>query len=118
MSIFIKKDFISHAGMSLDFKIECDNLTDEDIETLAYIISKEVKFRDVIGIPTGGIRLQNALEKYKIESSILPIIIVDDVLTTGKSMKEYKKKYNADYGYVIFSRAKRLPSWIGAIFRM
>jgi hypothetical protein len=65
MNLFQKKTFKAHSGGIKHFKIECDALTNGDIETLAYIISRKVSFYDVFGIPTGGIIIANALEKYK-----------------------------------------------------
>lgn len=120
MSLFIRKDFISHAGIELDFKIECDSLTDEDLETLAFIASTKLLFRGVIGIPRGGLRFAEALKKWEIPNPSLPLLIVDDVLTTGKSMNEYKEKYSTEFimGLVIFSRMTNPPHWITPLFRM
>lgn len=123
LSLFIRKDFISHAGKPLDFKIECDNLTDEDIETLAYIASRRILFRDVIGIPRGGLRLAKALEQYKTIGSKIehPILLVDDVLTTGGSMNLHKINLypNEVKGLVIFARDEnKVPDWVTPIFTM
>jgi len=117
-NLFVKQDFISHSGKELDFKIECDALTDEDIETLSYIISKKFNFFGVIGIPRGGLRLAKALEKYKtMESSYL--LLADDVLTTGKSMRGYRDKYikYSVIGTVLFARGK-CPDWVIPLFQM
>ena len=35
MNLFIKEDFISHAGLPLTWKVECDALTEKDYEALA-----------------------------------------------------------------------------------
>ena len=43
MNLFQLGNFVSHAGNELEWKIECDALTDEDIETFAYLISKKYK---------------------------------------------------------------------------
>ena len=59
MNLFVKENFISHSGNKLDFKIECDALTDEDIECIAYIISKKYTFSNVFGIPRGRLWLQS-----------------------------------------------------------
>ena len=115
-NLFVKKEFISHSGKKLDFKIECDALTYKDIETLAYIISKRFIFSEVFGVPNGGIRIANALKKYRSEDN--PYLIVDDVLTTGKSMEDYRRLIMRDtIGVVLFSRGK-CPSWITPIFKM
>lgn len=36
MDLFQKVDFISHSGKPLDWKLECDALTDKDWECIAY----------------------------------------------------------------------------------
>jgi hypothetical protein len=123
-SIFIEKNFTSHAGLDLDFKIECDNLTDEDVKTLAKIISEKYMFFNVIGIPTGGTRLADELKKYSNKESNV-LLIVDDVLTTGKSMQNERKKLDYSMivndliikGVVIFAR-NNCPDWIEPIFQM
>ena len=126
MSLFTKKNFIGHAGGELDWKIECDDLTDEDWQTLAYIVSKSYTFGAVIGIPRGGLKFAEALKPYiTLESEY--VLIVDDVLTTGMSMEEAKTKYMQTYkchemdifGIVAFSR-KRVgcPEWIQPILQL
>jgi hypothetical protein len=105
---FIKQDFISHSGIPLTFKIECDTLTDDEIELFAEIIDENVKFKEVYGIPRGGERLAKALEKYKDKES-QTLLIVDDVITSGKSLQEAREK-KLDEGwcfietFAIFSR--------------
>ena len=44
MSLFIREDFISHAGLPLTWKVECDALTDNDYEALAKIVSEKLTF--------------------------------------------------------------------------
>lgn len=118
MGLFKNEPFLSHAGNPLLWKIECDALDDEDIETLASIIARHFKFSEVIGIPRGGIRLANALLKYR--SGASGILIVDDVFTTGKSMEEARRNHGKDdkdiIGIVIFARGEvSCPPWIKPI---
>ena len=113
--MFEKKDFISHAGLFLRWKIDCDTLTKEDYECLAYIIGEKFLFSSVYGVPRGGIKFAEALKPYCSEFG--PRLVVDDVLTTGTSMIEAKENEN-DIGIVIFSRAGVVPYWITPIFRM
>lgn len=109
--MFKKQDFTSHAGLSLNWKIECDDLTDEDIETLAWVVSRKFTFGSVKGIPRGGLRLAAALEQY---CTTGPRLLVDDVLTTGSSLvAEYSK---GDIGVVIFARGN-CPKWVTPIFQ-
>ncbi len=53
-NLFIRQNFILHSGKPSDFKIECDALTDDDWECLAYLIAKRVSFSSVVGVPNGG----------------------------------------------------------------
>ena len=113
--MFEKKEFTSHSNISLTWKIECDDLTNEDIETLAYLVSRYLIFSDVIGVPTGGLRFAKALERYK--KSVGPVLIVDDVLTTGRSMEDVRATIKPwSVGIVIFARGQA-PDWITPIFQ-
>jgi hypoxanthine phosphoribosyltransferase len=117
----MNKVFKSHSGKQLEFKIECDVLTEQDIITLAKIIAEKYKFRYVYGIPKGGLRLANELNKY-CEEEHERMLIIDDVLTTGQSMKEAKKDYSIVtkmeiQGVVIFARGE-CPDWVDPIFKL
>ena len=109
--MFELKIFTSHAGLSLGWKIECDDLTDNDLETLANLVSKQVKFGSVYGIPRGGVRLAKALEQYCIPYDTAlydimwyPRLVVDDVFTTGKSIRDVIAP--GEIAVVIFARNK------------
>lgn len=122
MTLFKQGEFKSHSGLTLPFKIDCDALTDEDIECIAAHIASKIEFNGVIGIPSGGCRLATKLMKYiKDSNKRIKLLIVDDVLTTGSSMEEKKQKLfnrNVDIiGWVIFARGE-LPDWIHAMFQM
>jgi len=122
MNLFQKVDIILNSGKPSDFKIECDALTDSDIETFAYLISKKYTFSKVVGVPRGGIRIEDALQKYTSNDPNDPLLMVDDVLTTGGSMIRYRKEYE-DLGYdnivgvVLFARGE-CPDWIDSVFKM
>jgi len=117
MTLFVNRPLTGHAGFTLNFKIECDALSDEDIESIAAMINRSMRFRQVIGVPHGGIRLANALQKYKTCNGIT--LLVDDVLTTGTSMEEAKKARNGEVvaGVVIFARGP-CPDWVRSIFQL
>lgn len=105
------KHILSHGGES-DFKIECDALSDADWECAAYLLSKRLPpFGAVEGVPTGGLKMAKAMEKYVTEG---PLLVVDDVYTTGNSMA---KRINSRFvtGAVLFAR-KQPPSWITPLF--
>jgi len=118
MSMLQCKKFRSHSGIELDFKIDCDYLTDSDVECIARLIAKTTKFGHVYGIPRGGTRLADALETYR-DRYVNTVLIVDDVLTTGQSMEEARKRFEVDkndiIGWVIFAR-KKSPEWVNAVF--
>jgi len=120
MNLFEKKKWIMHSGTESNFKIECDALTSADWNTIAYLIAKHLSFVNVVGVPLGGLALAKALRKYK--STLGPLLIVDDVLTTGTSMEEEKDVYLEQYknniiGVVLFVRGK-CPNWVIPIFNM
>ena len=118
MSLFQKGDFTSHAGLPLAWKIECDALTDDDWETLAFLISQRCTFGTVYGIPRGGVKLAKSLEKY-CDPVIKTRLVVDDVYTTGKSMNDVMKP--GDIGYVVFARRNVMfnaDRYVRALFTM
>ncbi len=120
MNLFLKEDWIMHSGEKSDFKIECDALTSADWDTIAHLIAKHLSFINVVGIPRGGLELAEALKKYK--KPFGPLLIVDDVLTTGTSMEEMKDTYLEQYknniiGVVVFARGK-CSNWVTPIFSM
>ena len=91
MDLFQKVDFKSSAGLDLTWKIECDAVSDDEWKCIATMIMERANpFRSAIGVPTGGIKLAELLNEYGTGSYLDPVCIVDDVLTTGKSMEEYK----------------------------
>lgn len=126
--LFVCRNFTMHSGGISSYKIECDALTDEDIETLAYIIVQKLKemtgketsgIGQVVGVPQGGLRLAAALQKHVNKRGPLKVI-VDDVLTTGQSMERERERTGwgeTAVGVVIFARG-RCPDWIKPIFSM
>lgn len=122
-NLFTKQDIILHSGGKSDFKIECDDLSDASIETLAYLVSKQMEFNEVYGVPRGGLRFAEALKPY-CSDDVSNVLIVDDVLTTGNSMETFAVKINKGQEYtrqldgvVIFAR-QECPYWIKSIFQM
>ncbi len=115
MNLFEKKKWIMHSGTESNFKIECDALTLEDWDTIAHLVAKRISFVSAVGVPEGGLKFAEALRQYKKSSG--PLLIVDDVLTTGASMEKMKGIYTTVMGIVLFARGK-CPDWITPIFRM
>ena len=123
MNLFQSVDFISHSGLELKWKIECDALSDPEWFTISQMIMEiSVPFKEAIGIPRGGTKLGSLLNQYGTGKRKDPILLVDDVLTTGESMKQFKTKrswrYPSDYiGWVVFARNK-CPDWVTTLFQM
>ena len=120
-NLFKAESFVSHSGLDLNWKIECDALSDPEWFTISQMIMEvSPPFREAHGIPRGGVKLGNLLRQYGTKKKEDPICIVDDVLTTGGSMIEYAEtefKGEDVIGGVVFARSQ-LPDWINALFRM
>ena len=111
-------DFKSHAGLPLKWKIECDAIDHTEWRALATMIMDYQKepFRKAIGIPRGGIPFEKALKPYATLSKSDPLLICDDVYTTGTSMREVYE-YGA-IGVVVFARNKISDDWVKAIWTL
>jgi hypothetical protein len=119
MSLFQLGKFTSHSGNELNWKLECDALTDDDWDCLAKMISDRIMFHEVVGIPRGGNKLASALQKYcETEKTHQTYrLVVDDVWTTGTSMLEVIGE--DDFGYVVFARQRIPPLYpVRALFTM
>ena len=120
-NLFKTESFVSHAGLNLNWKIECDALSDPEWFTISQMIMEVSQpFREAIGIPRGGVKLGNLLNQHGTKKEEDPICIIDDVLTTGGSMIEYAEtefKNENVIGWVVFARTQ-LPQWVDALFRM
>lgn len=113
-----------HSGSISYWKVECDALTDEELEWFAKAISVTVEpFGWVIGVPTGGDRIAEKLERYCTTGS-KTMLIVDDVLTTGNSMESFRKDVQEQYpdvnivGATMFNRTGIYIDWIRSIWYM
>lgn len=117
MNLFRSGEFTLHSGIETRWKIECDALTGHDLHTLASIIARNIPpFRTVEGVPTGGLRLATMLREYETLYIGDPLLIVDDVLTTGASYEKQRAGRDA-IGVVLFARGK-LPDGVVAVFKM
>jgi hypothetical protein len=122
MTLFQSGDFELHSKGRSNFKIDCDSFSWGDIVALADQLNQFLpRYGAVYPIPKGGCRLAAALKKYTTEEHKNVLLIVDDVLTTGNSMREALHRVSDDweqvYGTVIFSRGK-CPKWIFPLFQM
>tara|TARA_B100001109_G_C18512672_1_gene312276 strand:+ start:55 stop:456 length:402 start_codon:yes stop_codon:yes gene_type:complete len=120
--LFTVGDFISHAGLPLKWKLECDAISPDQWAALATMIMdyQTEPFSKVVGIPRGGLALQWAMEKY-ITKGDHPWMVVDDVYTTGTSFREFctSKDTMWAFKWVVFAR-KPIPQNDGvrALFTM
>ena len=120
--LFESGSFKLHSGEVSQFKIECDVLQPHSLETLCAIVAEKYIFGEVIGVPTGGIRIEKMLKKYCVPTNEY-VLIVDDVLTTGESMEEIRTKILEETpnvlinGVVLFARGE-CPDWVDAVFQM
>ncbi len=115
-NLFNIGNFKLHSGSTSSFKIDCNALTSRDWDSLAYLISQKYKYDRVIGIPSGGLKLARALTQFSLNG--YKTLIVDDVLTTGSSFEEIRKRIKEEsFGIVIFARRK-CPDWITPIFEL
>lgn len=111
--------FSSHSGFQLPWKFDADFLSDEDLESIAKILQWKFAFGHVFGVPTGGCRLAAACQKHV--TSGYPVLVVADVLTTGRSMEKFRGEIAQDHpgkpiiGSVIVGRGK-CPDWVWPIF--
>lgn len=114
--------FVSHSGFQLPWKIVLDGNT--GWEDLAEIVAGKFAFRSVYGIPSGGEDFARALDKYAEPRSRYPVLIVDDVFTTGRSFEETRLRLGPaslteegrrDFiGVVVCARGK-CPDWVWPI---
>lgn len=120
VSLFQRGDFTLHSGNRALWKIECDALTQEDWETLAFIVSNTYSFKKVEGVPRGGLPFARALEKYaKPDIGAIDLLLVDDVMTTGESMAAHRGNRTNVVGVVVFYRSYQpCPWWIEPIFTL
>ena len=123
IDLFQSVDFKSHSGLDLTWKIEMDALSHKEWECIAKMIMElSPPFKEAVGIPRGGNILGKLLNQHGTGKREDPICIVDDVLTTGGSMNEFKRKRAwrnpTEYiGWVVFARTEP-PDWVSALFQM
>lgn len=119
MNLFQLGKFTLSSGRQSSYKIDCDALTDEDWECLAYMASRRIpKFSHVDGVPTGGLKFAKALQKYAtLPKESCVFMIADDVLTTGASMEKHADGLPecTVLGVCVFARGP-CPHWVTALF--
>lgn len=120
--LFVPGLFTFHSGSNSSWKIECDHLSDMELDLFARIIVQKISFNFVVGVPRGGTRLADKLRPY-CRKGIDRLLIVDDVLTTGQSMSEAREKVEEIFsdieilGVVLFARGPCLD-WVVPVFQL
>ena len=122
--LFQSRNFKSHSGLNLSWKIECEAFSDPEWFTISKMIMElSPPFREALGIPRGGVKLGDLLNEAATGKESDPVCIVDDVLTTGNSMTEFrdssvrKRIWPPPIGWVVFARIQP-PPWVTALFQM
>jgi orotate phosphoribosyltransferase len=117
--LFESGQFKLHSGDPSSWRINAEMLTDEDLATLAglpFEANLIGPVSGVEGVPTGGLRFAEAIRQYATIDKRGPLLIVDDVLTTGDSMEKQRAGRDA-IGVVIFARGTP-PPWVEAVWYM
>jgi hypothetical protein len=114
-ALFQLGEFTLAGGAASDWKIECDSLTAVDWAALARIASRLLPpFGDVEGVPTGGLPFADALRQYACHRG--PLLIADDVCSTGGSMEKHRAGREA-IGVCAFARGTP-PAWVTPLFTL
>ncbi len=113
MTLFQAENFIAASARPLSWKIECDALTVDDWDCIAQQGSRMLSpFGEVVSVPTGGDALAAAFAPYVTTG---PTLVVDDVWTTGASMRGRAENLGPWIGFVAFARG-HLPANVQALF--
>jgi hypothetical protein len=110
------------SGEMTFFKVECDDLTDEDWAALARLAVEIIPpFGAVEGVPRGGLKFAEALEPYA-EPYTQPgrLLIADDVWVSGRSVRAYLDQRQSKLSticVVAFTR-NPVPDWVTPLFQM
>ena len=101
--------FTSAAGLPLAWKIECDAFTKEDWDCIARVMAPHLgPFGACFGVPRGGFAMAEAFKPFVSADWGAPVLLVDDVWTTGKSMNAFANEYlvrgTTWIGCVVFTR--------------
>jgi hypothetical protein len=111
--------FSTHNKLLLPWKFDTDSLCKEDWSDIAKIITWKFAFRSVYGVPKRGTALAQALNEYATPG--YPVLIVDDVLTTGNSIREARSRLGLDgepvIGVVVAARGP-CPDWVWPILQI
>jgi hypothetical protein len=119
--LFEKKTFVGASGRTLDWKVECEALSDDTWHHIADICGPRLfPFGEVHGVPRGGLKLARALERYVTPGG--SILLVDDVWTTGHSVVTFGRERGWQFGeyevFVVFDRGGRGRTSVQSFWRL
>ncbi len=110
------------SGLYSFWKIDCDSLDIDDWSTLAQLLTERLpEFGSVQWVPSGGAPLAEAMSSYITKG---PVLICDDVWTTGGSMKRHRASLGEQgrdaIGAVVFARTPLASwdSWVTPLFTL
>lgn len=125
--LFQSGNYTLHSGASSNFLIDLDALSDSSLAAIAGELAARLpSFGVALGVPRGGLRLASQLAAY-CYCGYPTVLLVDDVLTTGASMVEFRDRLLAEdprtyegrlfVGAVAFARGP-CPGWVVPLFTM
>lgn len=109
-------DLTLHSGRRSCYKVECDDLTDEEVAAACALLAKILPpFGAVSGVPTGGYRLEAAMAPH---ATFGPTLVVDDVWTTGGSVHAWQEHLGVEsLTAVLFARGP-VPPYVTALWTL
>ena len=114
-------EFTLNSGLKSGFKIVADEFVRDNLAALTTLIRQMAgAYGSVYGVPRGGLALEESLLAHADPASST-VLIVDDVLTTGGSMRRAREKLAGTHrhvvGAVVFARGP-CPHWVHPLFAM
>ncbi len=130
-------EYSLNSGLTSDYKLVADAFIRANIKGLPKLISRMVgPFGSVYGVSRGGLKLAERLKPLVFNGTLgghlVPHLIVDDVLTTGRSLQRAFDAHKSQWpggepnplnrppaiiGCVVFARG-RCPPWVKSLFQM
>ena len=133
MTLFKVGNFESHSSGNLKWKVECDALTDADwdgiVQAAVGLGLLHTGYSQITPIPTGGVPFAESIKRhlavYRQSAGTGlggPVLFVDDVLTTGRSMEQARlalklEDFRFARGIVAFARGP-CPDWVKPVWRL
>lgn len=101
-------EFVGASGRVLPFKIECSGKSREEWQVIAdACLPRLPAFGHVVGVPRGGLPLAQIMRRYITPGSKI-LLVVEDVWTTGGSMKAFAQDY-------LSNNRARFKEWQGLV---